>query len=72
MSFKHFSKFDRNFIRQNETCPHCHKELDRVALKLSNRQELFVRCESKGCKGYTLAERKPTAKGVLNKLVMCL
>ena len=72
MSFKHFNKFNRNFVRQNKTCVHCQKELDRVDLTLSNGQELFIRCESKGCKGYTVAERKATARGVLNKFVICM
>jgi len=72
MSFKHFNKFNKNFVRQNETCSYCDKDLDRVDLSLSNGEELFVRCETEGCTGYTLAQKKPTAKGVLNNLAVNL
>jgi hypothetical protein len=70
--FKHFNKFNRNFVRQNETCMYCQKEFHNVDLTLSNRKELFVRCETPGCKGYTIAERKRSATGVLNRYAVCI
>ena len=72
MDCKHFSKFNVNFKRQAEACIFCHGDLDRVDLSLSNRNELFVRCENVNCKGYTIAEKKKRATGVLNNLVMSM
>ena len=72
MSFKNFKKYNKNFVRQTETCVFCDGELDRVELENSNGKELFVRCENDGCEGYTIAEKKPKAKTTLNNLTMCI
>lgn len=72
MDFKNFKHFDENFDRQAETCVFCNGSLNMVDLQNSNSQELFVRCENLRCKGYTIAERKQRAKGVLNSLAICL
>ena len=70
--FKHFRHFEKNFKRNAEKCVHCDLDLDIVNLSLSNRNELWVMCEDRDCKGYTSAERKPSAKDVLNASIVCV
>jgi len=69
--FKKFRHFQRTHKRDAEVCPLCKEEFCVVQLTLSNRNELFVRCETDGCKGHTIAEKK--RKGlILDAGMICI
>lgn len=54
---KHFRSFKKDYELEDATCFYCGQDFDQVDLTMSNRETLNVKCKTKDCNGYTIANR---------------
>jgi hypothetical protein len=57
--FKHFRVFAKDFIRDQDYCSVCGKDMNRVILEKSDSKKLIVGCSDEVCaERYTIARKK--------------